>query len=253
MKPSSRSGCPPSRLFTRFTTSPVSDLRIERRRGQQRGRWRPKACVEFEHEKRQWKPRSFSHAPGVLEVAHDLEELLVRLGARADEPRLHRPDVLQRILGRFPARRDRGSHLTVIDSAPGTRFTRSPEGMRKTTSVRRTRAPDVTRRVYARSIAPHRTRAYSGRRCSDVALARGVDCADAARLRRTPRPVSGISRGRHSSWLARWKTRRFLIQARLRNFSPSEDGSACLAVCRSTKKASGAKMKRHRSFSACVV
>ena len=159
LKPSSRSGCPPSRLFTRFTTSPVSDLRIERRRGQQRGRWRPKACVEFEHEKRQWKPRSFSHAPGVLEVAHDLEELLVRLGARADEPRLHRPDVLQRILGRFPARRDRGSHLTVIDSAPGTRFTRSPEGMRKTTSVRRTRAPDVTRRVYARSIAPNRTRA----------------------------------------------------------------------------------------------
>lgn len=177
--------------------------------------------------KRQWKPRSFSHAPGVLEVAHDLEELLVRLGARADEPRLHRPDVLQRILGRFPARRDRGSHLTVIDSAPGTRFTRSPEGMRKTTSVRRTRAHDVTRRVYARSIAPNRTRARSGRRCSDVALARGVDCADAARLRRTPRPVSGISRGRHSSWLARWKTRRFLIQARLRNFSPSEDGSAC--------------------------
>lgn len=159
LKPSSRSGCPPSRLFTRFTTSPVSDLRIERRRGQQRGRWRPKACVEFEHEKRQWKPRSFSHAPGVLEVAHDLEELLVRLGARADEPRLHRPDVLQRILGRFPARRDRGSHLTVIDSAPGTRFTRSPEGMRKTTSVRRTRAHDVTRRVYARSIAPNRTRA----------------------------------------------------------------------------------------------
>ena len=159
LKPSSRSGCPPSRLFTRFTTSPVSDLRMERRRGQQRGRWRPKACVEFEHEKRQWKPRSFSHAPGVLEVAHDLEELLVRLGARADEPRLHRPDVLQRILGRFPARRDRGSHLTVIDSAPGTRFTRSPEGMRKTTSVRRTRAHDVTRRVYARSIAPNRTRA----------------------------------------------------------------------------------------------
>lgn len=115
--------------------------------------------MEFEHEKRQWKPRSFSHAPGVLEVAHDLEELLVRLGARADEPRLHRPDVLQRILGRFPARRDRGSHLTVIDSAPGTRFTRSPEGMRKTTSVRRTRAHDVTRRVYARSIAPNRTRA----------------------------------------------------------------------------------------------
>jgi hypothetical protein len=47
----------------------------------------------------------------------------------------------------------------VIDSAPGTRFTRSPEGMRKTTSVRRTRAHDVTRRVYARSIAPNRTRA----------------------------------------------------------------------------------------------
>ena len=159
LKPSSRSGCPPSRLFTRFTTSPVSDLRIERRRGQQRGRWRPKACVEFEHEKRQWKPRSFSHAPGVLEVAHDREKLLVRLGTRADEPHLHRPDVLQRILGRFPARRDRGSHLTVIDSAPGTRFTRSPEGMRKTTSVRRTRAHDVTRRVYARSIAPNRTRA----------------------------------------------------------------------------------------------
>jgi hypothetical protein len=34
LKPSSRSGCPPSRLFTRFTTSPVSDLRMERRRGQ---------------------------------------------------------------------------------------------------------------------------------------------------------------------------------------------------------------------------
>lgn len=230
LKPSSRSGCPPSSVFTRFTTSPVSDLRMERRRGQQRGRWRPKACVEFEHEKRQWKPRSFSHAPGVLEVAHDLEELLVRLGARADEPRLHRPDVLQRILGRFPARRDRGSHLTVIDSAPGTRFTRSPEGMRKTTSVRRTRAHDVTRRVYARSIAPNRTRARSGRRCSDVALARGVDCAAAARLRRTPRPVSGISRGRHSSWLARRQTRRFLIQAGLGIFRRERAGPlGCLS------------------------
>jgi hypothetical protein len=105
----------------------------------------------------------------------------------------------------------------VIDSAPGTRFTRSPEGMRKTTSVRRTRAHDVTRRVYARSIAPNRTRARSGRRCSDVALARGVDCAAAARLRRTPRPVSKESRGEGTrvGWPDRRQTRRFLIQAGL--------------------------------------
>ena len=50
LKPSSRSGCPPSRVFTRFTTSPVSDLRMERGRGQRR-RWRPEAWVEFVHEK----------------------------------------------------------------------------------------------------------------------------------------------------------------------------------------------------------
>ena len=201
--------------------------------GSARGGGGRKRAWNLSTRKRQWKPRSFSHAPGVLEVAHDLEELLVRLGARADEPRLHRPDVLQRILGRFPARRDRGSHLTVIDSAPGTRFTRSPEGMRKTTSVRRTRAHDVTRRVYARSIAPNRTRARSGRRCSDVALARGVDCGAAARLRRTPSPVSGISRGRHSSWLATRQTRRFLIQAGLGIFRRA---TSRLAVCRSAKK-----------------
>ena len=130
------------------------------------GRWRPKACVEFEHEKRQWKPRSFSHAPGVLEVAHDLEELLVRLGARADEPRLHRPDVLQRILGRFPARRDRGSHLTVIDSAPGTRFTRSPEGMRKQLPSDE-RARTTSRGACTRGVSPRTERERD--RVDDVA------------------------------------------------------------------------------------
>lgn len=88
----------------------------------QRGKVVDESVGEFEHRKRQWNPRSFSHVPGVLEVAHDLKELLVRLGTRADEPRLHRPDVLQRILGRLPARRDRGSHLTVFDCSrsPGT-------------------------------------------------------------------------------------------------------------------------------------
>ena len=50
-------------------------------------------------------------SPGVLEVSHDLEECLIRLGVGGLEASFDRPDICERILGRV------SSHLVRFFSA----------------------------------------------------------------------------------------------------------------------------------------
>ena len=115
LNPSSKSGCPPRRLFTRRTTSGVSDLRIGERGASERGGHRAELRWILSAEN---ATLSGFYAPRVLEVAHDLQEGLVHLRVSGLEPGLHRANVRQRILRRpgGAVRRHRRGHLPVMDS-----------------------------------------------------------------------------------------------------------------------------------------
>ena len=126
LNPSRRSGCPPRRDLTLRTTSGVSDLRASSRAGRQKRVGEAREGRRNSSAENATERRAAFHVPRVLEVAHDLEERLVHLRVRSQEPRLDRPDVRQGVLGRFPVRRHRRGHLAGSDGISSARSDAQP-------------------------------------------------------------------------------------------------------------------------------
>lgn len=126
LNPSRRSGCPPRRYLTLRTTSGVSDLRASSRAGRQKRVGEAREGRRNSSAENATERRAAFHVPRVLEVAHDLEERLVHLRVRSQEPRLDRPDVRQGVLGRFPVRRHRRGHLAGSDGISSARSDAQP-------------------------------------------------------------------------------------------------------------------------------